>query len=132
MVQELFGGSFQSVEAALQVRALRQNVIAANIANAETPGYRALDVDFDATMKEVLGQIERSPETAPSRPLRDALKLVADDTPSIGNAQNTVNLDAQLSHLEENALMYQVAAQLASHRFQDLRRVIEEGGRGVR
>ena len=135
MIEGLFGGSLQSIEAALSVRALRHDLLASNLANAETPGYRALDVDFESTMRDLLGRDREGlparlgAEPGPSRSLREALHVVGDDAPSIGNSQNTVDVDQQLAHLEQNALMYQVTAQLARQRFLGLRQVIEEGGR---
>lgn len=137
MVQEIFGSAIRSAEAAMGVRAVRQDLLASNIANAETPGYRALDVDFEATMREMLGQQEhglpaRMGETGqPSRPLMDALQIVGDDTVSIGNAQNTVDVDRQMAHLEENGLMFRVTAQLAGMRFASLKNVVSEGGRSA-
>jgi flagellar basal-body rod protein FlgB len=135
MIDNLFSGSLTSMEAALDVRALRHKLLASNIANAETPGYRALDVDFEATMRELLEHpLEGRPGLAgdqmrPSRSLAEALHIVGDDASSIGNAQNTVDLEQQMAHLEENAMMFQLATRLVARRFQGLARVIEEGGR---
>jgi len=41
---------------ALRVRSQRQEVIAANIANADTPNYKARDIDFKSAMQQALGQ----------------------------------------------------------------------------
>lgn len=133
MVQEIFGGSLRLAETALDVRALRHDLLASNIANAETPGYRALDVDFAATMEAAIKALDPpAGAAAPSRALQEALRVIGADAPSVGNAQNTVDVDQQLSRLEENALMFQITAQLASSRFAQLRRTLEEGGRGIR
>ncbi|MBN1478098.1 flagellar basal body rod protein FlgB [Candidatus Sumerlaeota bacterium] len=135
MIHDLFGGSLSHMQAALDVRSLRQEVLASNLANSDTPGFRAVDVDFEATMREMVERMDRADaasaaSTTPSRSLMDALTLRADDSTSIGNSQNSVDVDQQLSHLEENALMFQVTAQIMARRFQSLRNVIEEGGRG--
>jgi flagellar basal-body rod protein FlgB len=135
MIHDLFGGTLSHMQAALDVRSLRQEVLASNLANSETPGFRAVDVDFEATMREMVERMDSAgaasaASTTPSRSLMDALTLRADDATSIGNSQNSVDVDQQLSHLEENALMFQVTAQLMARRFQGLTNVIEEGGRG--
>ena len=39
---------------ALNLRAQRQEVLAANIANADTPGYQARDIDFASELKKVM------------------------------------------------------------------------------
>ena len=65
----------------------------------------------------------------PSRSLAEALHVVGDAAASISNGQNTVDLEKHMAHLEENAMMFQLATRLASRRFQGLMWVIEEGGR---
>jgi flagellar basal-body rod protein FlgB len=135
MIHDLFGGTLSHMQAALDVRSLRQEVLASNLANSDTPGFQAVDVDFEATMREMVERMDRADAASasaatPSRSLMEALTLREDDSSSIGNSQNTVDVDQQLSHLEENALMFQVTAQLMARRFQGLRNVIEEGGRG--
>jgi len=44
---------FQFHQNALNVRAFRQQLIASNIANADTPGYKARDIDFAAALRDV-------------------------------------------------------------------------------
>lgn len=45
--------AFQSQ--ALQMRSKRQSVISSNISNSETPGYKAVDVDFSRALSEATG-----------------------------------------------------------------------------
>jgi len=63
--------SFQ--QTALNVRVQRQELLAANIANADTPNYKARDIDFAATLKEALGSATLSPDmkvgSVPASPL---------------------------------------------------------------
>jgi flagellar basal-body rod protein FlgB len=47
---------FQFGQRALDLRAYRQQLLSSNIANADTPGYKARDVDFASTLKTALGQ----------------------------------------------------------------------------
>lgn len=47
--------SMQFSSQALEMRAKRQNVVASNIANVDTPGYKAVDVDFSAALSEATG-----------------------------------------------------------------------------
>jgi Flagellar basal body protein len=51
---------------ALNLRAQRQEILAANIANADTPGYQARDVDFASELKKVMdrGRAETSQRIA--------------------------------------------------------------------
>ena len=47
-------------EAALDLRAQRQQVLASNIANADTPNFKARDINFAKTLQDVLGQQQSS------------------------------------------------------------------------
>ena len=54
--------AFRFQQEALNLRAQRQEILAANIANADTPGYQARDVDFSSELKKVMerGRAENS------------------------------------------------------------------------
>ncbi len=114
---------------ATQARVLRQNLIASNIANIDTPFYRAKDVDFQTALvskkNEIYGQ------NAPKEPKLELAKTNPKhfgtiEFPSIQNATiflrdghmarndaNTVDLDIETSELSKNSLMIQ-ALDLAS------------------
>jgi flagellar basal-body rod protein FlgB len=47
----------QVMEAALQLRSTRAELLAANLANADTPGYLARDIDFDQALQSLIGGI---------------------------------------------------------------------------
>ena len=86
--------------AALELRSQRMGVIAANIANAATPGYKARDIDFNAALDARLAQ-ERSGITAPGDPdllYRNATLATLDG--------NTVELGREQVAFAENALAY--------------------------
>lgn len=130
MIDGMFSGPINSMERALDVRAIRHEMLAGNVANAETPGYRALDIDFEATMERVMREEQQvSSSTRPSDSLQDALKIVADDAQSFGDSQNTVDMEGQMANLEQNALMFRITSQLAALRFNGLKDIINEGNR---
>jgi flagellar basal-body rod protein FlgB len=52
-------------ETALQLRSYRQQLLASNIANADTPHYKARDIDFSAQLKEKLGLAPESKDSHP-------------------------------------------------------------------
>ena len=113
---------------ALQLRAWRQQVIASNIDNAETPGYIAREVDFRAALQQAQRGASVTPTlqagSAPNVPLAgdDARHLrtvnsaagVVDRTrvayqvrtqPSLD--QNTVDMDQQRANFVDNAVQYE-------------------------
>jgi flagellar basal-body rod protein FlgB len=112
-------------ESALLFRAERMNVLAANLANADTPQYKARDLDFAAALRGELtaGQrltsthsrhIELSPDTA-----RAALKYRLPHQPAQDG--NTVEADLELARYAENAVSYQASLLFATGRITTLR-----------
>jgi len=103
---------------AMKLRAYRAQVLATNLANAETPGYRARDVDF----RSVLGNVGVAPRLAATQPGHFASREPGHDNidlmyrqpsqPSLD--QNTVDVAAERARFLDNSLRYQ-----ASLRFLD-------------
>ena len=119
-------------EAALGVRAYRQELIAANIANADTPGYKAVDMDFQEALRiaRTAAGITPLPLTvsvpthlagttvlpAPTFPLMY-------HSPSQPSADgNTVEMDVERAKFAENALMYEFSLDRANSSY---RRMLE-------
>ena len=105
--------------AALTLRSQRQQLIAANIANADTPGYVARDMDFAAALRQATtktaGGAAQAAAAAPARPGHIALSggthggadlLYA--TPSQTSLdRNTVDMDRERARFADNALRYE-------------------------
>jgi flagellar basal-body rod protein FlgB len=104
--RKLFAQPFDTLEDGIDYRAKRQSLISSNIANINTPNYRA----FDLIMNEKL----QNPELVPT------------PTP-VKNDGNTVDLDLEMSKLTENQLMFTTLTATLSKRFEQLRTVIAEG-----
>ncbi len=88
---------------ALLLRARRQEVIASNIANADTPGYRAVDFDFG----KALAEAARRPGPAGSAVPQPKLLRVASAQPSADG--NTVDMDTERAKFADNAVRYEAA-----------------------
>jgi flagellar basal-body rod protein FlgB len=86
---------------ALVLRARRQQVLASNIANADTPGYKAVDFDFG----KALGEALRRPGAAAER----ALRLEAQPAAQPSADGNTVDMDAERAKFADNAVRYEAA-----------------------
>ncbi len=86
--------------AALEVRSQRMGVLASNIANAATPGFKARDVDFNAALDARLARSSGAPATGsdPELVYRRATM------PSLDG--NTVELGREQVAFAENALAY--------------------------
>jgi len=111
-------------ETALLYRARRMEVLAANLANADTPHYQARDIEFasmlDGAMAGVklastqTGHIELAPGAA-----RDTLKYRIPHQPAQDG--NTVEADLELARYAENAVAYQASLLFASSKITQLR-----------
>ena len=123
----------------LNQRLRRNEVISANVANAETPGYRAYGYDFEEQLQAVAG-FEEPFAMATSSPKHfrnantEADGTISPDvyvvpTESVGQDGNTVDVDAEMGKLAENQLLYQTAAELLTRKMGMIRYAISAGGR---
>ena len=94
-------------EAALGLRAYRLQLLASNIANADTPGYKAVDIDVEEALRNGW-----------STPSEVPLKYRVPAQPSIDG--NTVELDAERAKFAQTALMYQFSLNQAMGHYKDM------------
>lgn len=114
---------------ALNLRTQRHQVLASNIANADTPNYKARDFSFEAAMQQAMsgrqsGDVQLA--TTHSGHLSGAdgnagVKLMyRSDTQSAVDG-NTVDMDVERSQITDNALQYQILTQLVSDQIKGVR-----------
>ena len=114
-------------ESALTFRAQRMEVIAATLANADTPHYQARDVEFSSVLDGAANAVQmrttdpRHLSTAP-RVAQNELKYRNPHQPSLDG--NTVETDLELARYAENAVSYQASLMFASNRISTLREAI--------
>ena len=120
---------------ALRVRDQRQQVLASNIANADTPHYKARDLDFKATLQGALQGTAASggvalAATTPGH-LAGSPGLAADAgllyrTPAQGSVDgNTVDMDAERAAFADNAVHYEFNLTRLSQQIKGLLSVIQ-------
>ena len=105
----------------MSLLSVRQKLVASNIANADTPGYKTQDIDFRSEFaKQMEGQECGSPQAlAPQTIEPGGLPVKADG--------NNVSLDRESRLLAENAMRFQVAASLATSELHKIKSAINEG-----
>ncbi len=92
--------AFNFQENVLKVRGQRQELIAANIANADTPKYKARDLDFKAVMQKSLGNTAEAtinPSALNAEAFRSASTLLKTSSSHLEGAPTSVNLFNQTS-----------------------------------
>lgn len=129
--------SFQLVQNAMNAANLRQQVYANNIANADTPGFKRSDVQFEDLLAQAmnnqgtgaLGQAQ-IPIGGTQSPLNLAgavsvqPTVVTDTTSAVDSNGNNVNIDDEMVSLAENQLRYNSLAQDLSLRLGMLKTAI--------
>ena len=91
----------------------RQKLVASNIANADTPGYKTKDIDFRGEFESQLTNLEPT--------------VVEVSDLKTKNDGNNVDMDREARLLSENALRFSVAATLAHSEIQTLKEAIQGG-----
>lgn len=107
------------VKQALDYRAMRQDMIASNIANVDTPFYRPRDVSFEQTLREKKAEIFHNKDnelqmartdSAHLPPLKDKSSIRATtffrDGHMARNDGNSVDLDVETTEMSKNSIMY--------------------------
>jgi flagellar basal-body rod protein FlgB len=117
---------------ALQLRAERQQILSANIANADTPGYKAVDFDFTRALRESMGSASRVAQrtTAPGHQMARAsssVKFAPADSESIQSAQdgNTVDMDKERARIADNAVRYEATLKFINGQIRTLLSAIQ-------
>ena len=100
----------------MDLLAQRQRLVASNLANVDTPGYRTRDVDFQFEYMSLA-------EGAQARVIEPEGLVVKNDG-------NNVSLDREARLLAENALRFNVASSLLRGEIREMRKAIEEGRNG--
>ncbi len=118
---------------ALSLRAYRQEVLAANIANADTPHYKARDIDFKASLQGALGgggQVsllrtsERHLPAAGNATGGAKLMYRTESQSSVDG--NTVDMDVERAAFAENAIQYEASITFINGMLRTLQSAMQE------
>lgn len=114
---------------ALDLRGERQRVLAQNVANADTPGYRAREVDFRAAMEAAFAErAEKGAVPEPEAGQRQ-MPVINDPAGVVREDGNSVDLDRQMVKLSANAMSYRVLSRILARKFDLIRMAIETSRR---
>lgn len=136
-VNSLFNFNDRVQMSALSHRLRRSQVISANVANAETPGYRALGYDFEKQLQDVSSQGEALPvRTSSPKHLQNAFTqadgsvrpdVYVRPTESVAHDGNTVDIDTEMAQFSENQILYRAAVESINRKLGMLRYAISGG-----
>jgi flagellar basal-body rod protein FlgB len=127
-------------EAALSLRSQRQQVLASNIANADTPNYKARDIDFASALQGVMartappagvlaatsaGHIGGAAQAGEMLPDGTALKYRGVVQGAVDG--NTVDMDVERNQFADNAVRYEAGITMINHQIRSLMAAIQGG-----
>lgn len=123
---ELFDTTFRTLDLALGAAGKRQEVLANNLANVNTPGYKRLDVNFDAELAKALDAKRSGDDGDAISSLRPTVSADASAI-SVRADGNSVDVDQEMAFLAENNIRYNALVQLSAKKLEGLKYVIADG-----
>lgn len=98
----------------MSLLSMRQQMVASNIANADTPGYKTQDIDVDNEFQNVVNGLQ---------PMAGEVQGL-----TLKNDGNNVDLDREARLLAENAMRFSIAGNLLKGQLKELKMAIDGGG----
>ncbi len=125
----LFDKTIDTLGKSLDMYLVRQQLTSDNIANAETPGFKARRVDFEAELQKAV-EASDFENTDGTRELASVKPFIYEEPHSeVGQDLNTVDMDKEMSELTKNDVKYSAATQAVTKKFALLKYAIGEGER---
>ena len=114
------------LEKMLDVSSVKHKVIANNIANVNTPGYKKMEVSFSDQLEKALNESAMNKFDT----LQPKIVISKEDTSETArNDGNNVDMDKEVSSLVKNTLTYSIYTQLLAKKYEGIKSAIE-GSRG--
>ena len=109
---------------AMDLRAMRSEILAANLANEDTPGFQARDIDFARELQHAdsafdIGNISAAPDQGPLPELQYRLPM----QPSLDG--NTVDLSTEQANFSKNAMDFQTGLTFLEMKLRGIKQAIE-------
>ena len=110
------------LEAGARAEGLRQQAIAANVSNLQTPGYRTVEVEFEKLLEKALA-------SGSTRELRDLAPELyhPEDTPVKANG-NDVVFEVEVGKMVQNSLRHKTFIRLLSKKYHQIEQAIDIKG----
>ena len=120
---------FQVLERLMQMTRMRHGILASNIANSDTPGYRARDVNFKTELKGQSLKLQTTDSAHMAAPkagagVQQEILLRPREPWADGN---NVEVDVEVARMTENSLLYEASVRLLSIKMKMFRNAITGG-----
>ena len=119
----LFSKTIEMLSVILDFRSERNKVIASNIANIDTPGYKPKELVFKKQLEDF---IDNGTEVTMTKTDKRHLSKQSSHTFEVINSEEAVKIDNEMEKLAENNLMYNLTVELMARKFKGLDSVLRE------
>jgi flagellar basal-body rod protein FlgB len=130
ILDQIFDRTLSGVEKALDLRMRRHQALSANVANVDTPQYRAVELSFAGELKRAFSEPSEELLRTNSKHLDlvedSGAHLVSDFSGATKADGNNVDLDLQLAKMNANMSKYTGAAQILQARYRNVRMLLRE------
>lgn len=128
----LFGDTFQTLENSLDYATVKNQTLANNIANVDTPNYKAKDVAFKDILANELNGPTKTKQTQPehmssNHTLHNQFQAFEKNDTNYNHNGNNVDMDKEMASLAKNQLYYQSIVDRMNDKFHDLQTVVRGG-----
>ncbi len=128
----LFSGTISTLENALNYSATKQKAISQNIANVDTPNYKAKEVSFKATFNEALsGSLTAKKTSQKHMEFKNNTPFISTaihkNSVTYNESGNSVDIDKEMTDLATNQIYYNALTERISGKFSSLQNVIRGG-----
>jgi len=130
------GADLQFFQSAINLRQQRQEVLASNIANADTPNYKARDFNFSEALRNAMGESMRLGDThltltsdrhIPAKAITpDPAELLYRQPLQPSLDGNTVDMDVERVQFADNTVKYQTELNIISQRIKGLMAALQQ------
>ncbi|SDK85192.1 flagellar basal-body rod protein FlgB [Maridesulfovibrio ferrireducens] len=133
----LFEGHIALTGKVLDLRLQRQNLVASNLANVNTPGYKAKTLEFEDSLQKAIGKDARGKLTKTSKMHVPATfeankfngRTLSNFEPRVIHGENPVDIDKEMVTMAKNTLAYNALTQIVSKNFRGMQKIIQDGAR---
>ena len=136
-MKSLYPDHLELTAKVLDFQLQRQNIVSANLANINTPGYKARRLEFEKDLQAALS-ISEAGSMARTHPDHFPVPFSADQaeasltkslTPRVIQGVDNVDLDTEMAAMAKNNLLYNTLATVIQKNFAGMKQVIQDGGK---
>ncbi len=136
-MQSLFDGHIELSGKVLDLRLQRQNLVTSNLANVNTPGFKARRIEFEQQLQSALALDARGKVTrTDDRHLPAAFEVdgfqgqgLKEFKPRYVHGEDAVDMDKEMAVMAKNAMLYNALTEVITKNFQGMQKIIGEGGK---